>query len=232
VDGPELRALRLAAGLSLAQMSARTCYTKAHLGNVENGVRQVTSQIVRAYSRALGIGLNDDGMKRRDFLATATLVASKASLVNDLAASLAGGDPEPLAVVQTSHDVDLAIATVTDAPTVRRLRVWSESETSDVVRVNAAGILAKLPNQALSDHVVSVLEHDHAVAHRYLVAVAARVLGIDRDRAVSVVHAPTTLGSPTLAAQRFAAEALNPSDVGARWCSATLLARLAPALGK
>ncbi|WP_157128898.1 hypothetical protein [Nocardia amamiensis] len=49
---------------------------------------------------------------------------------------------------------------------------------------------------------------------------------------VALVASPAMIGAPVLAAQRFAAEALNPSDAGARWCSAVMLSKLSPLLGK
>lgn len=61
--GAALRAAREAAGLSLAQMAARTCYGKSYLGNVETGKRRATADVVLAYERALG-----EDMERRDLL--------------------------------------------------------------------------------------------------------------------------------------------------------------------
>ncbi|WP_433734815.1 twin-arginine translocation signal domain-containing protein [Nocardia sp. CA-129566] len=212
---------------------ARRCYlSKPYLGHVETGKRPVTETVVTEYARVLGVGLHDDEMNRRDFMTMAAVATANAVLVNDLGASLAGGDVGPLGTVQTSHVVDRAIATVIDKPVLRRLQRWMETEDSDIVRVNAAGILAKAPGQPAADHVAAVLQHDADVQARYLTAVVARVLGIDHATAAEYVSDPYALPAVHLAAQRLAAEAINPNDVGARWCSATMLARLSPLLGR
>lgn len=62
--GAQLRAARTAAGLSLAQMAARTSFDRKHLGNCETGSRQATAAVVLAYERALG----EDQVRRRGLL--------------------------------------------------------------------------------------------------------------------------------------------------------------------
>lgn len=56
VTGARLRAAREAAELSLSAVAARTHYSKALLGLLETGQRQVRPEHVRAYADALGIG--------------------------------------------------------------------------------------------------------------------------------------------------------------------------------
>ncbi|MEV6770987.1 helix-turn-helix transcriptional regulator [Nocardia sp. NPDC051030] len=56
VTGERLRAAREAAGLSLSALSARTHYSKALLGLLETGQRQVRPEHVCAYVDALGVG--------------------------------------------------------------------------------------------------------------------------------------------------------------------------------
>ncbi|MFI6367592.1 helix-turn-helix domain-containing protein [Nocardia sp. NPDC050630] len=56
VTGARLRAAREAARLSLSALAARTHYSKALLGLLETGQRQVRPEHVRAYADALGIG--------------------------------------------------------------------------------------------------------------------------------------------------------------------------------
>ncbi|WP_433714618.1 helix-turn-helix domain-containing protein [Nocardia sp. CA-084685] len=56
VTGTRLRAAREAARLSLSALAARTHYSKALLGLLETGQRQVRPEHVRAYADALGIG--------------------------------------------------------------------------------------------------------------------------------------------------------------------------------
>lgn len=53
--GPNLRAAREAAGVSLSAMARRTHDSKALLGHLETGRRPVRPEHVTAYSRALGI---------------------------------------------------------------------------------------------------------------------------------------------------------------------------------
>lgn len=52
--GAKLRQARLAAGVSLSAMAARTHYSKSYLGNVETGRRAATADVVLAYEQALG----------------------------------------------------------------------------------------------------------------------------------------------------------------------------------
>jgi hypothetical protein len=233
ISGNELRELRRAAGLGLGTMAARCWYSKSYLGLVETGRKPVTGDVVSAYSRVMGVGLDDDPVDRRDFLTATAVAAANAVLIGDLSGSLAGGDAAPLATVQTSYAVDHAIAaTMSDYSSLRRLRTWAEGEASPIVRVNATGILAKMPGQTAADHVVTVLEHDAAVRDRYLTAVVARLCGVDHPSAARHIDSPGQFGQPQLLAQRLVAEAVNPDDAGARWCSATLLARLSPHLGR
>ena len=55
--GSNLRAVREAAGLSLAAVARRTHYSKALLGHLETGKRSVAPEHVVAYSRALGVSV-------------------------------------------------------------------------------------------------------------------------------------------------------------------------------
>jgi len=50
----ELRDVRLARGLSLADLAARTHYSRAHLANVEHGRRAATTELAEACDTALG----------------------------------------------------------------------------------------------------------------------------------------------------------------------------------
>jgi len=51
--GSELRQARVNAGVTLAYVAARSCYSASHLSNVEAGRRTATADIVLAYARAL-----------------------------------------------------------------------------------------------------------------------------------------------------------------------------------
>jgi transcriptional regulator with XRE-family HTH domain len=124
----------------------------------------------------------------------------------ELFASIAAGDPQPLAQIQTSHATDLALGrlTSTDRPVMWRLARWADDGDSDILRVNAAGVLAKTGDLEVAGLPAVMLGRDPAVRARYLRAMVARV-GHDTGL--------------------LAAEMLNPADSGARWCAAWLLAR-------
>ncbi|WP_040794093.1 helix-turn-helix domain-containing protein [Nocardia higoensis] len=178
-------------------------------------------------SKVVSFG-NDDGMDRRHFLQAAAL-APLASPAPDLLASLAGGDPGPLALVQTSYTVDHTIAAALDHATMRRMLLWAQNDPSEIIRVNAAGILAKTTD-APAETIAGILAHDHDVSRRYMTAVLSRVLDIDHGNAAGYVIAPETLPSPEAVAAKLATESINRHDVGARWCAATMLARMSPYL--
>lgn len=128
------------------------------------------------------------------------------ALARDLYASIAAGDDQPLALLQTPHAVDHAIAQLAarEARTLARLSTWLGDGADPVLRVNAAGILAKTGSPELADGVALGLARDQPMRDRYLGAVRARV-GDQPDR--------------------LAQELTNPRDSGARWCAAHLLAR-------
>jgi transcriptional regulator with XRE-family HTH domain len=124
----------------------------------------------------------------------------------ELFASIAAGDPQPLAQIQTSHATDLALGRLAaaDRPVMWRLARWADDGDRDILRVNAAGVLAKTGSLDFAGLPAAVLGRDRDVRARYLRAMVARV-GRDTER----------LGT----------EVFNPDDSGARWCAAWLLAR-------
>jgi len=63
--GAALRAARLAAGVSLAGMATRTCYSKPYLGQLETGVRAVREEHIAAYQAALGRTMRRRRTRRR-----------------------------------------------------------------------------------------------------------------------------------------------------------------------
>lgn len=134
--------------------------------------------------------------------------------------------------MQTSNAVDHALATAIDRPVWRKLARWSLTDDSAVARVNALGIVAKAPTQTLTGHVATVLHRDTDVRDLYMRAVVARVLGVDHDTAATYITNPARLPAIHLAAQRLAAETVAPNDSGARWCAATMLARISPYTGR
>lgn len=226
--GALIKELRSARGWSQGQLadalceaSGRPTITREEVSRWERGVRvpgrfwlphlatvlQAPLSMLEAYR-----------VQRRAFLRMATLAPIAGVLpavsgggieatVDDVVASIAGGDPGPLAALQTSHEADLAIAGVSsqDRPTLLHLAKWMDDGDNDVLRVNAAGILAKSTADAeLLDAASLALIRDHDVRRRYISAVVART------------------GKSTKA---LAAEVLNPRDSGARWCAAFLLGR-------
>ncbi len=209
-------------------MATRTHYSKPYLSMVETGKRPATTDVIKAYERVLGIGQLDDDVNRRDFFKVASLVAGNTKIAADLAASIAGNDPGPLAAVQTAHGTDLAIATLADRGTVACLRRWLDDGDNPVLRVNAAGILAKVPGQAEAAYVTAVLDRDPDVRSRYMTAVIARICGLDWPVAAQLAANPAGFAQPVLVAQRFAREAVSDRDAGARWCAASMLQTLSP----
>jgi transcriptional regulator with XRE-family HTH domain len=225
--GEILRAARNAAGLSLAEMAGRTNFGRTHLGNVETGARTATPAVIAAYERALG-----DHLNRRTFLSVAAGVATQAMMAGEIFSSIAASDPGPLATVQTTHATDLVIASHVDPAARKRLRTWMTNGSDPVLRVNAAGIMAKLSDQETAGAVATVLTHDPEVRARYLTAVAARVGDLDWDQAARLVGDPYSLPAAGVRAfaRKLSRETLNARDAGARWCSAVLLRDLSPRL--
>ncbi|MBF6302238.1 helix-turn-helix domain-containing protein [Nocardia amamiensis] len=52
--GERLRAIRQAAGLSLAALAARIPFSRSYLGHIETGARPASAEVVAAYTRACG----------------------------------------------------------------------------------------------------------------------------------------------------------------------------------
>lgn len=225
--GALIRDLRTARGWSQGQLADELCRASGHptvtreeISRWERGVRVPgpfwLPHLADVLQTPQGV-LENERLKRRAFLQVAALAPIAGMLpvagdalgitVDDVVASVAGGDFSPLTELQTAHAADLAVATVSshDRASLLHLARWSRDGESDVLRVNAAGILAKsTTDDELLDGAVASLINDTAVRRRYLSAVVARV---GRTR--------TTL----------AKEIFNPRDAGARWCAAYLLGR-------
>ncbi|MFD9483665.1 helix-turn-helix domain-containing protein [Streptomyces sp. NPDC059991] len=175
-----------------------------------------------------------DRVNRRAFLGLSTLAVTHGAMASEMAASIAGRDPGPLARVQTTHGADIVTASLlTDKASTATLRRWMLDGDAPILRVNAAGILAKLPGQGQADHVARVLAHDDEVCHLYLTAVASRVCAVDWTTAGRIASQPASYAHRAdFLATRFAREALNPRDSGARWCSSVMLRELSPMIGR
>jgi transcriptional regulator with XRE-family HTH domain len=170
-------------------------------------------------------------MNRREFLSLSALTVAHRKLAAELTASIAGSDAGPLATVQTTHGTDLVISALTDAGSRRHLTAWMGDGETPILRVNAAGILAKLPGQGAAEQVANVLEADAEVRQLYTTAVFARVGALPWKTAATLAAGtvPNQRQAHYLAA-RLSREVLNPRDAGARWCSAMALRNLSPLL--
>ncbi|NBE82130.1 helix-turn-helix domain-containing protein [Micromonospora sp. NEAU-HG-1] len=152
------------------------------------------------------------------------------------------GSGHLLAAAQTSHATDLTIGALTadDESARRALVAWMRHGPTAVLRVNSAGILAKVGSPKVGDAAISAIRGDDDVRHLYLTAVTCRVLDMSWDEAARVAALAAESGNrasmglasarQTWATERLTAELINPRDAAARWCSAVLLATLPSAL--
>jgi hypothetical protein len=190
---------------------------------VETGVRPVTPCLIRHYDAVLG-----DDLKRRQLL-LGSIAALAASSAPDAAVSIANdvrsGRNGLLTAMHRTHSTDNAVAALVaqDSGSVALLVKWSGAGRS-LLRVNVAGVLAKMRSPTLGNEAVTAPRADRDVRELYLTAVAARVLRLPWDDAARLAAGGGYLPSAE-AVQAFSAELGNPADAGARWCSAVLLAR-------
>lgn len=172
-------------------------------------------------------------VNRRRFVQLSALTAAHGGLAGEMISSIAASDTGPLTTTQTTHGTDLVIASLADAACIRRLRRWMAGASQPVLRVNSAGILAKVPGQDHAAEVCRVLAGDAEARHLYMTAVTARVCGLDWATASRLATDPLSLpGRATFLARRFSDEVTNPRDAGARWCSAVMLRDISPLVGK
>src|SRR5439155_14775000 len=101
---------------------------------------------------------------------------------------IAGGDGKLFATAQTSHDTDLVIRefVLRNQATAVTLERWMKRANSPVLRVNSAGVLAKLGSQRLDDNVVRTLKAETETRQLYITAVASRVLRLPWQEAINV----------------------------------------------
>jgi transcriptional regulator with XRE-family HTH domain len=151
-------------------------------------------------------------------------------------ADLGNGNSHLLATTQTSHDTDQVIRRFVqhESSCVPILTQWMHGGDTPVLRVNSAGILAKLGQADISDHVITTLRQDEDTRHLYLTAVASRVLAMPWEEAGAFAHGSTSLTSLSAMstdqaaeyAVRLSQEVRNSQDGAARWCSVVLLSRI------
>ncbi|MFE0423807.1 helix-turn-helix domain-containing protein [Streptomyces sp. NPDC058953] len=173
-----------------------------------------------------------DRVNRRSFMSLSALVAAHGQLASQLVTSIAGRDATPLATIQTTHGTDIVIASMVDKASVSHLTRWMQDAATSVLRVNAAGVVAKLPGQDHATKVAQVLTHDDEVRHLYMTAVTSRVCAVDWTTAGRIVTNPDAYAPRAhFLASRFAQESTNARDAGARWCSSVMLRELSPMIG-
>lgn len=215
--GALFRELRIAAGWSqdrlaeqLRAASGHPTVTREDISRWENGRRRPGHFWLCHLACVFQVPLADlerEIVRRREMLKLAGTLAVGAiaphdrATGTDLYSSIAAGDSGPLAVVQTTHQTDLMLAGLAarERVTMLRLARWMNDDASPVLRVNAAGILAKTRDLDFASTVALQLRHDPGGRDLYLTAVQAR------------------------AGSRLIAELRNPRDAGARWCAAWLL---------
>lgn len=77
------------------------------------------------------------------------------------------------------------------------------------------------------------LSHDEEVRNLHMTAVTSRVCAVDWTTAGRLASQPAAYAHRAhFLATRFAREALNPRDPGARWCSSVMLRELSPMIGR
>jgi hypothetical protein len=141
--------------------------------------------------------------------------------------AIASGDSRMLAATQTTHATDLVIGgyVARHQASRRLLSQWLRQASAPVLQVNAAGVLAKLPEPDSVDEVIGSLRVDQRVRLLYLTAVAARVLKLPWGQA-GMLAAATERGGVRLPERHVHAllsELDNPRDGAARWCALSLL---------
>jgi transcriptional regulator with XRE-family HTH domain len=247
----EMRRLREEAGLSLRRLAALVRYSRPHVAEVEDPNKRLPSaMVVAAIDQAVNAGgrlttlreqAHNDLVKRREALrviaagATGAIASKLATgghdihaaetLVNDILAD----DSRRLSLKQTTHNVDHCVKDLLLSSHARpgTLVTWMHADSSPTLRVNSAGILAKVADPALSDQVVRRLGTDGPLRERYLTAVLNRVSGMEWDVSATLAERMCSgRESPPMSADAlasFAVEVRNPRDAGARWCSAFVL---------
>lgn len=144
---------------------------------------------------------------------------------------IAVGESKLLATAQTTHQTDLILQefVLRHQSSADFLRECMTKGAYAVLRVNSAGILAKLGEPTVTDTVVTNLKTDRDSRHLYLTAVSSRVLSLEWNEATQLaarIEHPTSDVRCNLTATQLAvltSELTNPRDGAARWCSAVLL---------
>ena len=177
---------------------------------------------------------------REGYLSFANPGMVEATIAQHVFDDMGSGSDLLLSTAQTTHTCDLRIGQLVagEEDVHRSLEQWMRDGYSPILRVNAAGVLAKTNGGQFGDRVLTSLRDDDDTRDLYVTAVASRVLSIPWAEATELARL-TGSNTPLLSAwsteQRTAAvtrlskELSNPRDVGARFCSALLLHGLADA---
>jgi transcriptional regulator with XRE-family HTH domain len=149
---------------------------------------------------------------------------------------ISDGNSKLFATAQTTHDTDSVIREfiLRNQSSVRVLGQWMKRAPSAVLRVNSAGVLAKLGSARLNDEVVRTLKSDTDTRQLYMTAVASRVLELPWTRAAdfsrnveqSESWPSEDAGRMRHFADQLAAELTNQRDGAARWCGVVLLQKM------
>lgn len=150
--------------------------------------------------------------------------------------NIAAGDTRLFSTAQTTHETDQILRefVLNHQSAVPPLTSWMRTSANPVLRVNSAGVLAKMGSTDTTDAVVSVLRRDRGARHLYFTAVGARVLGLEWNEAAHLLADPNRLPDSVSAdravefAAKLGSEVHNPRDGAARWCSILLLHHLRP----
>jgi transcriptional regulator with XRE-family HTH domain len=147
--------------------------------------------------------------------------------------NVATGQSHLLATAQTSHETDFVLQKMIqqDESSVGLLGHWMKSGSTPVLRVNSAGVLAKIGNNHVTDVVVTTLKGNQETRQLYLTAVASRVLNLGWQQAACYAAEIEKDQSAHLQLSdeqifQFSKEIHNPRDGAARWCSVVFLAQV------
>ena len=146
-------------------------------------------------------------------------------------ADIAVGESKLLATAQTTHATDLILKefALRHQPSANFLGELLAKGTNAVLRVNSAGILAKLGEPTVTDAVITNLKVDQDSRQLYLTAMSSRTLSLEWNQAAQLaarIERPAPNGRSNLTAAQLtvlAHELTNPRDGAARWCSVLLL---------
>lgn len=240
MTGAELKARREQYGWSQRALAVKLGITRNYVSMLESGRRAITL----ALAARIEVIFDDEeiSVHRGQFLrlggiAAATAVAGSRPDENGnrpeevtarrIFAAITACNTRPFATTQTSHATDLVIRRHVAAhrPAVKVLGRWMATG-SPVLRVNAAGVLAKLGPISLVDSVIGTLQENAAIRHLYLTAVVHRVCRLPWGKAEYVARRRAPL--PELFREALTAELGNPRDGAARWCALQLLGHEAP----